>query len=892
MKESVVILSIAQSESNKDKWDVAALRIEEGILPKYYIISAPEILVSEYRIELKEFIGPADIFVFEDKDLPLNISEKLGINYKEISNVKEIAMILYPLAGRYELEEFAESIGVKIKNKKTSSASRTVRLACEVLKKCFDKVLLSDLSFVTGIIECTEGLKCNNFFRKVGSLIIKRYPDRPIRTGFSPKRYVSENMFNKASGNSQEDVPRDPEWAGNFFEAGGILSSSFPSYEYRSIQTQMARTLIRGFTESTDIIIEAGTGTGKTLAYLISSLWWAKVHNQRVMIATHTITLQEQIFFKDLPALAGILPYSFKTALLKGRNNYICLKSFKEQKIRIHHMSPRERLERSIILSWIQESVTGDFGELTYADSHMLGKIYGSNNRMCQPGDCSYRQSCFYLGARKKAEEADLVVVNHSLLLADIKTKNRVLPEYHNLIIDEAHNFYPTALKQLGFELCLEQIVRLMDSFAGNEKSGFLGSLKRFCTIWIEAYPQAKISYLENILDEIPSCSLSILEQAKELFGTIEYVLEGRTNLLIEDESIKRDILEYIFLSIENLQNRLILLTNALDKISSSMITESEQGELIRYDVKRYKSELGMIIEGLRDITAEKGECRITYLERTNTTYIKSCPFDIAPILREEIFSKNNCTALVSATLSVAGNFEYVANDLGIEDYLSLKLDSTFNYDEQMLFCVVNDLSAMLSEKDLICDTTAFIRNIVEVMRGRTLVLFTSHRVLRLVHNELQKVWPSRDYLVLSQGINGNRDKILKEFMQREKCVLMGTNSFWEGIDVPGDNLRCVVMVKLPFSSPDAPIIKAKSSLLKEQGGDPFNELLLPEAVIRFKQGFGRLIRTKDDQGVVVLLDDRIIKKSYGKYFLKSLPISSYYKGDAGMVINQVSKWI
>ena len=892
MNESRGVLSFIAADKHDDLWYFAALRIKEGVFPKYLIFSASESSIDHYEAEVKEFLNSSELYFFEDKEINRVLLEKLNIKAPQLlSNVQEITMILFPLAGKYELDDLVDELDIKRPANYRSLAQLKARLTWEILKKCLNKAIELDLTFISKVIEYTEGLKLQTFFQMVSNTIIKKFPDRPIRIEWSTKNNA-KNILSKPQDQDSKEFPILTEWVESCFEAGGLLSQNFMAFEHRSIQTKMAKTIIAGFSKSMDIIIEAGTGTGKTIAYLIPSLWWAKRSEEKVVIATHTITLQEQIYFKDLPSLKKILPFSFSTALLKGRSNYICLKSFKEQRNSSQQLSNKERLQQAVTLSWLRETETGDFGELTSINIFDIAKRLGCDNRLCQPGDCHYRQSCYYLEARKRADEADLVVINHSLLLADIKTKNRVLPEYQNLIIDEAHNLYPTALRQLGFELCYEQINKLMDILHCNDKGNLHSTLKSFSLAWSQAYPDEKNDLLKSILDNIPIRVFSVREQAKELFMMVDSMLAFKTNLLLDEESVDQDKVKFISLAIENLINRLGLLNNVLDRVSSSVFSESQQFDNLKYEICRYKGELLVLIEGLSEIIKKESDCRITYIEKSNTVYIKSCPFDVAPILKEEVFSKKNCTALVSATLSVADSFAFIAHDIGMENYLSIKLDSTFDYDEQMLFCIVNDLSVdEWDEEMLILKTASFINRIAQTMRGRTLVLFTSHRTLRSVHHQLQKELTYSEGNVLSQGISGNRDKILKEFMNSENTVLMGTNTFWEGIDIPGDSLRCVVIVKLPFSSPETPIIKAKSRLLAKNGGDPFYELLLPEAVIRFKQGFGRLIRTKGDRGVVVLLDDRVIKKKYGQYFIKSLPISSYFKGNAEMVINEVSKW-
>lgn len=651
--QSVVVLSFVPPDDYDDKWHIAALRIQEGLLPKYFSFSACENSLDLFQTEFNEFIESAELFLFEERSFDKIIYEKLELKKHPIHSVKEIAMIVFPLVGKYEIEEIAKRLNIKLKNYNLSLAHLNTRLTWEVLRLCLEKTLKMELTFITKIIDYTEGLKSQSFFQKLGTVIVKKYPDRPIRTDY----YSRKNAKNIFDGPKEEGIQQFPylmEWVVSCFEAGGLLSKTFPSFEYRSIQTKMAKTLLIGFTEAEDIIIEAGTGTGKTIGYLIPSLWWAKKNGEKVIVATHTITLQEQIFFKDLPSLAEILPFTFRAALLKGRSNYICLKSFKEQKSSLQHLSPRERLEGAITLSWLEETNTGDFGELTQININDLTKKYGCDNRLCQPGDCRYRKACYYLEARKRAEEADLVVINHSLLLADIKTKNRVLPEYHNLIVDEAHNLYPTALRQLGFELCLEQMLRLIDNLQGDDKASLLSSLRKYFIMWSQAYPDSKLDVLDKTLQDIPANAITIIEQSRELFKMIDSILAGKTNLLLDEESLDQYTIEYFFLAIENLLNRLADLSGILDRINYSVLAESEQFDNIKHEVIRYKSELAVIIDGLSKILAKEGECQITYLERTNTIYIKSCPIDVAPILKEEIFSKNNCTALISATLSVA----------------------------------------------------------------------------------------------------------------------------------------------------------------------------------------------------------------------------------------------
>ncbi|HHV64739.1 MAG TPA: DEAD/DEAH box helicase [Peptococcaceae bacterium] len=898
MDNPIVVLSIVAPKATENEWHFAALRIEKGHIPRYLLISkVGEWLSFEDRERelqrVNNFITNCTVFV-AGRDINIYCSKLFGkeLEYYELVDINEILTVFHPLLGKYNLHDLKDLDSTQGK-RCCSPAYRHVRQIWQFLKDCFAKGLDFEVGYLNELAKYIKGLSWEHFITDLRKEIIKKFPDRPIKTGLGLK-VEDFNLFREDPQirPEQEHIPESADWVIQCFKKGGLLSQSLTGYEDRAVQASMAQAILKGFYESRCVIIEAGTGTGKTLAYLIPALWWARKNKSRVVIATHTITLQEQLYFKEIPFLQRILPFNIKSTLLKGKGNYLCLQSFFQDNAE-DELSKNDQLVRAGIFIWLGETESGDFSEISHLQNlSSIWKRYGADNPYCQPSNCQFAKICYLLKAKKKAEEADLIVINHSLLLADIKTNNRILPEYGDLIIDEAHNLYQTALQQLGFSLSGEQILKITERISG-KKGSIYHALQKNRLFWAEAYPYLDWSDFFNYLEKIPALSLKVREQANELFDTCRQILQARFHIRIDRSKLGEEVFAYFLIAIENFLNRLTELNEALGKLNAILTDESEQLDSIRAEILRNKIDLDLISEGLHVIRDEGQENRVTYLEWNNAVYLKNTVIDIAPILKEGIFSRINSTVFTSATLTVADSFAYFARDMGLDNYLSLKLASPFDYHQQMLFSVVHGFQFQrVPEEDLALETAQFIQQIAEVMKGRTLVLFTSHRYLRLVYGYLQQELATLDFNILAQGINGTRETLLKEFTTNKRSILLGTSSFWEGIDIPGETLRCVIMTKLPFWPPDSPVLEAKALYLSNQGYDPFQDLHLPEAIIRFKQGFGRLIRTKEDKGVVILLDDRITYKYYGKYFLRSLPINTYFQGSAEQVLEQVSYWV
>ncbi|NLM21097.1 MAG: DEAD/DEAH box helicase family protein [Peptococcaceae bacterium] len=898
MEHAITVLSLISPKIKGEKWHFACLNLKKNVKPCYCIFSAhnlTELAQKANSNKVKAMLQDTLVFV-QDKDT-LQLQD-LGVELSraEVILVSELLILFFPTLRQDDWEEICLKLGIRQKKTYCSPAHKKARILWEIIKQCWHKGLNEDLGFISKLSELTKGLSCNFFLELLSKEILKQFPDRPIRTDafFNVQDSLSEaqhSLFGVEEEQNNEKVPASLKWAERCFEPGGLLSQSFPGYEPRKMQKVMAEAIIDSYDKANNLVIEAGTGTGKTIAYLIPAIWWAKKNEKRVVIATHTINLQEQLCNKDLPLLHSILPFDFKQVLLKGKNNYICLKALLYEKATAD-FSAQERLVLAGLLSWVRETGSGEFTEIASLQGRsFFWKKYGADNPDCRPGECRFARHCFMLKARKKAENADLVIINHSLLFADIKTNNSILPEYEDLIIDEAHNLYSTALKQLGFEISREALQKTMENLSGG-KGSLVSVLKRNIPLWAELYPTSgNWTELYFMLDQVSLQGREITSLAQELFELLQSILGGRQNLRLSRDKLGDRVYDAWMIALENLTTELIELHQNLARLYACLAADIDQLESYRYEVGKNKNEINQIIDGLKVIAAGEEESRVTYLEKSNVLYLKNTAIDIAAVLRDKVFNKNNSTILTSATLTVAGRFDYFIQEIGLENYKVLKLESPFDYEQQMIFCIVKDLPIQHTPEDVLAQKTAsFLTEIAKVLNGRTLVLFTSHRYLRLVNYYLRENLESFPLRVLAQGLDGSREILLRNFMHHDKSILLGTSSFWEGVDIPGDSLSCVIMTRLPFWPPDSPVFEAKAKLYEKMGRDPFRELHLPEAIIRFKQGFGRLIRTKEDKGTVILLDDRIITKQYGSHFLKSLPVLTHYRGSLEEIIYLVEK--
>lgn len=649
---------------------------------------------------------------------------------------------------------------------------------------------------------------------------------------------------------STETLKFDKEEILSMYEEGGPLSKCEQDYEVREPQTEMTAKIIDAFKEGYHLLCEAGTGTGKSIAYIMAAAFRSRYDNEKVVISTHTKNLQDQLFNKDIPKVQKAInvylgkdendPPPFAATVLKGRKNYLSgerLSKFKQKDFFQEH----EITMLIKILLWLPTTETGDKEELS-----LQGREYFSWNDVCCDGikcphnDSRYSSKCFLSLAREKANESDLIITNHALLLNDAMAGKAVLPEHNYLIIDEAHHIENETTKALTINLSVD------------------------------------------IFDHPLSTLKDLLKKHKEIINQIE-ILQDKINIFFGLLGIFFEKNAEYANSIQNL----MLNENFKSEFEWSKVTDSAENvvlqgrelinELVKHadDDERIQQEITSMSELLDALSIvvleQKEEENITWLYKKydETVGIKSTPVNVGNHLQDGLFSQKQSIIMTSATLTVDGSFAYIRSQLALDEHFEeCILHSHFSYPDQVEVIVYENLKAPATPGyfDQTCD---IIQKTAEENGGKMLVLFTSKKAIEATYLKLAPIFKEQGITILGQNVSGGRGKIIELFKQDpEHSIIFGTNSFWEGVDIKGEALNCVIIQKLPFDPPDDPIHKRRSALYE----DPFNEYQIPRAILRFKQGFGRLIRSSQDSGKVIVLDSRVVTKSYGNMFLRSLP--------------------
>lgn len=864
-----------------------------GILEEELDFASP---LYEHRQEILDFFEDAILISHQVSFFHRILEKKLNVRFHQpLWDTLELTRIFFPTVHHYQLSYLEEKLSLSLGDEsRLQRSGKNAWLTWRLFDVCHKKVLKFDFNFFDQANSFLEGWAGRGFVDESHKEITRRFPDRPIQTDLvlAPS---AEGLFVRGQ-TPKANVSDSIDEIVDSFLPGGILEQNLPGYESRSGQVKMARLIAEGLTASHHVVVEAGTGTGKSFAYLIPCLWSAKKTGQKVVVATHTIPLQEQLQKKDIPVLETVLPFSFRVAVLKGKSNYCCLKKWQECLANSREI-PREEQRLAIlgILVWLRETQTGDLQELSKVPGLMqIWPSVNADNETCIPNKCSKAGVCFLLRARKKAEESDLLIVNHSLLFSDLKTDYNVLPEYHQLVIDEAHQIYQTALQHLGSDMSLEDVTRILNTIYRPTGPNFYGMVKQRLGPLAYKVPSVSWETIALQLEKIPEICPTVLEQAKELFQFLAMILGTKRSFRFVASHMTKTWWEALNVQIENLVGRIKTLVTVLGNLTSSLSGENgDEVEELRCVLSGHQRELEALLETLILVINVNNPKQVTWLEHNSRLYLKTSPIEVSDILKEKIFSRVDAVILTSATLSISNSFAHFLRDIGLpETTITARVDSPFDYERQMLFFVVkNGMNPQHSDEGKAFELSEFIVEVAERMNGRTLVLFTAHKLLHETYISLHSRLARIGIETLAQGIHGERSILLEAFKRNPRSVLLGANSFWEGIDIPGDTLSCVILVKLPFWPPTLPLVEARSEFLKSQGRDPFQELLLPEAVIRFKQGFGRLIRSKGDRGVVILLDDRVIEKYYGRFFLNSLPIRTHIRGGNKHVIRKIEEW-
>ena len=824
-----------------------------------------------------------------------------------------LARLLLPGLPSYSLGNVAASLGIEPDgafHRAAADASLSARVMQELIRK-ISRIDSTSRMRIASLLDASQD--------PIASLFLDIEPDPSGATesvNLSPEfRFLTTLKRPETLKRTGDTSKIAVDGVRAFFTREGVLADAIEGFQHRDGQEKMAVAVAKALNDDEQLLVEAGTGTGKSMAYLVPSALHAMKRGERVVISTNTIALQDQLFQKDIPALREALEHAgetshLKAAVVKGRGNYLCLSRWFNQ-TRVAAVSPAESSMRGKVMIWLRETETGDRAELNLTnDEDQTFRWISAEGEACAAARCQFQQrnQCFLYRARREAEASHLLVVNHALLLSDALAENSVLPDTDRLIIDEAHHLEEQATKQFGFSVSETTVSAAIDEAIrqdGPVMGGAIAQSADFLSRNLKHAGDRRATLSEALIARVKSAldaNIQSKQASIELFHRLGLVLgkaggSDRSLRLVEQTRSKGEWSEIEGLA-DNMIGRLRTLDQQLrwflDQIERLELEDDQgQNEDDRSDVtlQLMTAQRGLLEIRLntQEIVLEPDEGGIYWIERNfaQRVSLHAAPLEVGAMLQDRLLNRQRSTVFTSATITTDHGFSFIKERLGVEKPRELAVPAPFDYRSSTMLFVADDMP----EPNQPGYQRALEDAIVDLgvgARGRTLVLFTSHSALQQTYAGIKPRLERDGIAVLAQGVDGSPRRLMERMKLGGSVVVLGAATFWEGIDIAGPALSALAIAKLPFAVPTDPIVAARSELFE----NPFNEYSVPQAILKFKQGFGRLIRRHEDIGICAVLDRRVLSKRYGKAFIESLPDCTTTIGSSRILGDTAVRWL
>lgn len=854
--------------------------------------------------ELEAFVGDAPVVGHNIRfDLGF-IQKQAGILHNnEVIDTYEIAAVVMPTASRYNLGSLGKQLGILLPA--THRALDDAKVTMAAFNKLFEMARELPRELVDEIVRLSEPVEWDArwvFQQILGSQAKEGIKAKKISKKKNQVEWADDSKFPPLD-NPEEPSPLNTEEVASVLEYGGPFSQYFDSFEQRPEQVAMMRMVADALSYGNHLMVEAATGVGKSYAYLVPAALFSLQNNTRVVVSTNTINLQDQLIQRDLPNLSQALDLDFRFSVLKGRSNYLCPRKVENMRSSYPRNTDEMRVLAKILV-WQLNNTSGDRSELnlTGPTEREVWNRMSAEDDACTTETCIKRMggACPFHRVKTASQTAHVLVVNHALLLSDVATGSKVLPEYSHLIIDEGHHLESATTNAMSFRLNQYDMDRMMKEVGGSN-AGVLGKLLGETNATLRP---SDFGLLQKKVTHATDMAFRIEQMNREFFNVLSefarlqregqppsnYAWQARVLPATRTLPFWDEVEMAWDATGETLRNLLTELAQ-IYKAAADLYAEGHDNlEDVMGDISNVTRRLTEAEANISGMISKPIPGMVYWIEvqpNQNRLSLNAAPLSVASLVEKNIWHEKRSVVLTSATLTTHGEFQYLRNTLGAVEAEEMQLGSPYDYESAALLYIANDIPEpnqngyeQMLNKTLIATAKS--------TGGRMLVLFTSYSALKKAAREITAPLAREDIYVYEQGDGASPNALLESFKATERAVLLGTKSFWEGVDVPGESLSVVVITKLPFDVPTDPLIAARSEMYE----DSFNQYYLPEAILKFRQGFGRLIRTASDRGVVAILDRRVLTKQYGRMFLESLPPCTARQGPASNLPREAGGWL